>query len=214
MRLLRQRGDGVWGDPSQLATEIADWRRFERPTQLAAYLGLVLREDSCGDRERKGSITKAGNRHCRHVWCKRHGAFTTVRRRPSISNGARRGGAAAGGDCARVEGATAISRALHPSRIGKQSRSRWWRWRASSSAFCGQRGKTARRAPNDDSPSNRTNWKTACGLRLEGRALATALCGSRSQQARDPRVWNAVAPTNPLASEASIRSVAVRFNER
>ena len=147
-------------------------------------------------------------------WCKRHGAFTTVRRRPSISNGARRGGAAAGGDCARVEGATAISRALHPSRIGKQPRSRWWRWRASSSAFCGQRGKTARRAPNDDSPSNRTNWKTACGLRLEGRALATALCGSRSQQARDPRVWNAVAPTNPLASEASIRSVAVRFNER
>ena len=50
-----------------LATEIVDWRRFERPTQLAAYLGLVCREDSTGDRERKGSITKAGNRHCRHV---------------------------------------------------------------------------------------------------------------------------------------------------
>ena len=39
-----------------LATEIVDWRRFERPTQLAAYLGLVSREDSSGDRERKGSI--------------------------------------------------------------------------------------------------------------------------------------------------------------
>ena len=50
-----------------LATEIVDWRRFKRPTQLAAYLGLVSREDSSGDRERKGSITKAGNAHCRHV---------------------------------------------------------------------------------------------------------------------------------------------------
>ena len=50
-----------------LATEIVDWRRFARPTQLAAYLGLVSREDSSGDRERKGSITKAGNSHCRHV---------------------------------------------------------------------------------------------------------------------------------------------------
>ena len=57
-----------------LATEIVDWRRFERPGQLAAYLGLVSREDSSGPRERKGSITKAGNSHCRHVlvqaaWC-------------------------------------------------------------------------------------------------------------------------------------------------
>jgi transposase len=50
-----------------LATEIVDWRRFQRPTQLAAYLGLVSREDSSGPRERKGSITKAGNSHCRHV---------------------------------------------------------------------------------------------------------------------------------------------------
>jgi transposase len=50
-----------------LATEIGDWRRFERPGQLACYLGLVSREDSSGNRERRGSITKAGNSHCRHV---------------------------------------------------------------------------------------------------------------------------------------------------
>jgi transposase len=60
-----------------LATEIVDWRRFERPAQLACYLGLVLREDSSGDRSRLGSITKAGNTHCRHVlvqaaWSYRH----------------------------------------------------------------------------------------------------------------------------------------------
>jgi transposase len=66
-----------------LATEIGDWRRFERPAQLACYLGLVSREDSSGDRTRLGSITKAGNTHCRHVlvqaaWSYRHRPQTSV----------------------------------------------------------------------------------------------------------------------------------------
>jgi len=66
-----------------LATEIVDWRRFERPAQLACYLGLVSREDSSGDRHRLGSITKAGNSHCRHVliqaaWSYRHRPQTSV----------------------------------------------------------------------------------------------------------------------------------------
>jgi transposase len=60
-----------------LATEIVDWRRFHTPGQLMAYLGLVPRESSSGSQERKGSITKAGNSHCRHVlvqaaWSYRH----------------------------------------------------------------------------------------------------------------------------------------------
>lgn len=66
-----------------LATEIVDWRRFEKPTQLACYLGLVSREASSGDRQRLGSITKAGNSHCRHVlvqaaWSYRHRPQTSV----------------------------------------------------------------------------------------------------------------------------------------
>lgn len=65
-----------------LATEIVDWRRFQRPTQLAAYLGLVSREDSSGDRERKGSITKAGNSHCRHVLIQ---AAWSYHYRPAVS---------------------------------------------------------------------------------------------------------------------------------
>ena len=65
-----------------LATEIVDWRRFERPGQLAAYLGLVAREYSSGDRERKGSITKAGNSHCRHVLVQ---AAWTYHYRPHLS---------------------------------------------------------------------------------------------------------------------------------
>src|SRR6266545_4135701 len=66
-----------------LATEIVDWRRFEHPRQLACYLGLVSREDSTGDSRRLGSITKAGNSHCRHVlvqaaWSYRHRPQTSV----------------------------------------------------------------------------------------------------------------------------------------
>jgi transposase len=50
-----------------LTTEIGDWRRFASPRQLMAYLGLVPKERSSGDRERRGSLTKAGNSHCRHA---------------------------------------------------------------------------------------------------------------------------------------------------
>ena len=60
-----------------LATEVGDWRRFEKPSQLMAFLGLVPMEHSSGDRDRKGPITKAGNSRCRHVlvqgaWKYRH----------------------------------------------------------------------------------------------------------------------------------------------
>ena len=44
-----------------LATEVVDWRRFASPRQLMAYLGFVPREHFSGSRERRGSITKAGN---------------------------------------------------------------------------------------------------------------------------------------------------------
>jgi transposase len=60
-----------------LATEVVEWRRFARATQLMAYVGLVPREASSADTERRGPITKAGNSHCRHVlvqaaWAYRH----------------------------------------------------------------------------------------------------------------------------------------------
>ena len=50
-----------------LVSEVVDWRRFAKPTQLMAYWGLVPREASSGATERRGGITKAGNSHCRHV---------------------------------------------------------------------------------------------------------------------------------------------------
>ena len=50
-----------------LATELVDWRRFETPRQLMAYLGLVPSESSTGERVRRGGITKAGNGRARRV---------------------------------------------------------------------------------------------------------------------------------------------------
>lgn len=66
-----------------LATELVDWRRFQNPRQLTAYLGLVPSERSTGGRERKGAITKAGNSHCRHALIQ---AAWTYRHRPHVGD--------------------------------------------------------------------------------------------------------------------------------
>jgi transposase len=60
-----------------LVAELHDFRRFRSPRQLAAYIGLVPSEDSSGDRQRRGPITKSGNRHVRRLlvetsWHHRH----------------------------------------------------------------------------------------------------------------------------------------------
>ena len=50
-----------------IVAEIGDMSRFESPRQLMAYLGLVPSEDSSGNRQKRGGITKTGNGHVRRV---------------------------------------------------------------------------------------------------------------------------------------------------
>jgi transposase len=50
-----------------IITEIFDFGRFESPRHLMSYLGLTPSEDSSGDKQKKGSITKAGNKHIRRL---------------------------------------------------------------------------------------------------------------------------------------------------
>jgi transposase len=50
-----------------IVAELHDFRRFESPRRLMAYLGLVPSERSTGERERRGPITKSGNRHVRRL---------------------------------------------------------------------------------------------------------------------------------------------------
>jgi len=44
-----------------LLAELHDFRRFQAPRALMAYVGLVPSEDSSGERHRRGRITRAGN---------------------------------------------------------------------------------------------------------------------------------------------------------
>jgi transposase len=70
-----------------LVSEIGDFRRFESPRELMAYVGLVPSEHSSGERERRGSITKAGNSHCRHVLVQ---AAWKYQHRPAVGDVLRR----------------------------------------------------------------------------------------------------------------------------
>jgi transposase len=64
--LMAMRGMDLISAASFLA-EIGDLSRFQTPTELMAYLGLVPSEDSTGDSIRRGPITKAGNRRARRM---------------------------------------------------------------------------------------------------------------------------------------------------
>jgi transposase len=50
-----------------IVSEIGDIRRFRSPRQLMGYTGLVPSEHSSGDRQRRGPITRSGNRYLRRV---------------------------------------------------------------------------------------------------------------------------------------------------
>ena len=60
-----------------LVAELHDFRRFRSARELMSYVGLVPSECSSGERERRGGITKTGNRHVRRLlveaaWHHRH----------------------------------------------------------------------------------------------------------------------------------------------
>jgi transposase len=71
-----------------LVAELHGFWRFRSPRRLMAYLGLVPSEYSSGESERRGSITRAGNRFARRLlveaaWHQRHrpGVSMPLRRR-------------------------------------------------------------------------------------------------------------------------------------
>jgi transposase len=62
--------------------EITDFRRFPNPRALMAFLGLIPSENSSGNKQRGGPITKTGNPRCRTqlIECVQHYV-----RKPKIS---------------------------------------------------------------------------------------------------------------------------------
>lgn len=66
-----------------LVTELHDFMRFNSARGLMAFLGLVPSEHSSGESERRGGITKAGNRHARRLLIE---AAWHYRHRPNAAN--------------------------------------------------------------------------------------------------------------------------------
>jgi len=60
-----------------LISEIGDFSRFLNARQFSAFLGLVPSEESSGQKERRGAITKAGNTRLRLLLIE--GAKSTLR---------------------------------------------------------------------------------------------------------------------------------------
>ena len=106
-----------------LATEIVDWRRFHRPAQLAAYLGLVSREDSSGTSRAKG-VDHEGGEQSLSPRARASGVELPPSPRGERRPGATPGGTTADRDRTRVEGATAVASALHASRVSEATADR------------------------------------------------------------------------------------------
>jgi transposase len=70
-----------------LAAEIGDMARFSTAPQLMAYLGLVPSEHSSGASQKRGGITRTGNRHVRRVLTE---SAWSYRFRPGVSYEIRR----------------------------------------------------------------------------------------------------------------------------
>ena len=65
-----------------VVAEIGEFRRFDHPKKLMAYLGLVPSESSSGGRRQQGVITKCGNSHARWMLVECAGSY---RQPPKVS---------------------------------------------------------------------------------------------------------------------------------
>ena len=76
-----QRLDAIPGVGPALATalvaSVADPKAFKSGRDFSAWIGLVPKQSSSGGKERLGSITKAGDRYLRSLFCA--GALAVVR---------------------------------------------------------------------------------------------------------------------------------------
>jgi transposase len=70
-----------------IVAELYGVERFARPRSLMAYLGLVPSESSSGESQRRGRITKTGNRHLRRLLVE---AAHHYRHRPAVGIALRR----------------------------------------------------------------------------------------------------------------------------
>jgi len=63
---------------THLVARLGDWREINNVRQIAGFLGLVSREDSTGDRVRRGEITRVGDSRLRNKLIQ--GTWVAIRR--------------------------------------------------------------------------------------------------------------------------------------
>jgi transposase len=108
--LMAMRGIDLISAATFLA-EIGDLSRFQHPSELMGYLGLVPSEDSTGDKIKRGPITKTGNRRARRMlvecaWSYQHPPRVGQEKQEKSR------GRPARGSRDRLEGAVSLVRAL------------------------------------------------------------------------------------------------------
>lgn len=91
-----------------LCAETRGLERFDKPIQVAAFIGIVPSENTSGEKRRQGSITKAGSVHARRLLVE---AAWHYRKPPRISGTLRR--RQDGADPAAVDIAWRAQRRLH-----------------------------------------------------------------------------------------------------
>ncbi len=65
-----------------IVSELFGFERFEHPRQLMSFLGLIPSEHSSGDKQKRGGITKTGNRRVRRILVE---AAWHYRHKPTVS---------------------------------------------------------------------------------------------------------------------------------
>lgn len=82
MRYLMSIPGIGWIIASYALARIGDWRHLKRSDEMASFFGLVPTENSTGDHEDRGSITKTGDQRLRCMLIQ--GAWVAIRKDPEL----------------------------------------------------------------------------------------------------------------------------------
>lgn len=192
---------------ADLVFEAGEFSRFRNARSFAAWVGLTPSEHSSGESDRRGAITKAGNKHLRKTLVEAAWHYLTCSGRPkdlargqAPDRGARRHAAKGSGGWSR--GGRRCSRA------GSTATRRTWPRRASSPAGCGRSASWPRRrrggGPPHISQSPRKRFDPKPLRRTSGPFSASAQGATRVHRLSVRR--RSLSRSNGLPSERSPRA--------
>lgn len=139
---------------ADLVFEAGEFSRFRNARSFAAWVGLTPSEHSSGESDRRGAITKAGNKHLRKTLVEAAWHYLTCSGRRRSPPGARPRTGAPGGMPPRACGGWSRG-GRRCSRAGSTATRRTWPRRASSPAGYGRSASWPRRRRGGRSPAHK-----------------------------------------------------------